>query len=83
MIKKFNKILEWFGVVKCSHDPFRPTTEPARTLYDAFVMESGKRRGKESEEWVKNERLAVYNAALNWCLKNEYDCPTIKDLIEL
>jgi hypothetical protein len=51
----FNKILERFGVVKCSHDPFRPTTEPARTLYDAFVMESKNREGKESEEWVKSQ----------------------------
>ncbi len=82
MIKKLNKILEWLGVVKSSYDHLRPITEPARTLYDAFVLESEKRRGKEVEEWVENERLAVYNAALNWCLRNEYECPTIKDLID-
>ena len=80
--------LRWIGSIliriteaDCK-DYLRPTTEPARTIYDAFVLESEKRRGKESEDWIRDERLAVYNAALNWCLKNDYECPEMKDLID-
>lgn len=45
-------------------DPFRPRSEPARTLYDAFQAEAAKRNGRSFEEWREAETDAVHAAAL-------------------
>ena len=48
-------------------DFFRPHEEPSRTIYDAFQKEAKKRDGCTVEEWILNERMAVFNASLEWC----------------
>jgi hypothetical protein len=51
------------GELEDTMDPFRPQFEPARSIYDAFVAESGKRRGRSLETWIEAERQAVWRAA--------------------
>jgi hypothetical protein len=48
-------------------DFFRPYEEPSRTIYDAFQREAKKRDDCPVESWILNERMAVFNAALEWC----------------
>lgn len=47
-------------------DIFRPHTEPARTLYDAFQEEAAKRKGRSVEEWLDAEMQAVWAAARDY-----------------
>ena len=45
-------------------DSFRPRSEPARTLYDAFQAEAAKREARSFEEWSNAEVDAVHAAAV-------------------
>lgn len=40
-------------------DIFKPRQEPARSIYQAFQLEAGKRRGRSIEEWIAAEEDAV------------------------
>ena len=43
-------------------DIFRPRRSPAREIYDAFVNESKNRPGRDTDEWIRLEREAVWDA---------------------
>lgn len=45
-------------------DYFRPTREPARSIYDALVREAANRKGRTVEEWLSAERDAVLREAV-------------------
>lgn len=48
-------------------DIFRPRSDPARRIYDAFQREAKKRPGRDLEEWQAREREAVLTAArIDW-----------------
>lgn len=44
-------------------DWLRPTTQPARMLYDAWRKESEKRDSRSYEEWVNGERQIMFKVA--------------------
>lgn len=44
-------------------DPFRPTREPWRSIYDAFQAEATQRHGRSVTEWIAAEEQAVLSAA--------------------
>ena len=43
-------------------DPFRPTREPWRSIYDAFQAEATQRHGRSVTEWIAAEEQAVLSA---------------------
>ncbi|MDQ1090651.1 propanediol dehydratase large subunit [Xanthomonas sacchari] len=45
------------------YDPFRPRSEPAMSIYDAFQAEAAKRKSRSVAEWIAAERDAVHRAA--------------------
>lgn len=45
------------------NDPFRPKSEPARSIYDAFQKEASKRGECYGLEWILLERVAVFREA--------------------
>ena len=49
-----------------SDDIFRPRTDPARLLYDAFHLEAKKRDGRFEEQWQLAEREAIWRAARDY-----------------
>lgn len=61
-------------------DPFRPRSEPARTIYDAFQAEAENRNGRPPEEWIEAERLAVLKAAQEAAPKYGLRAPTLKEV---
>lgn len=44
-------------------DIFRPHSEPARTIYDAFQAEAEKRHVRTAEQWRKAELETVWRVA--------------------
>jgi len=61
-------------------DFFRPTNQPARTIYDAFQVEAKKRSDVGFDEWVVNERYAVWKAARDKAVEMGLRIPTMKDI---
>ncbi len=61
-------------------DIFRPRTEPARTLYDAFQAESRHRNGRRPEVWIVAERLAVWRAAWDYSQQHSLRFPTLAEV---
>ena len=59
---------------------FRPKTEPARTLYDAFQAESLKRPDRMLDVWIALEQYAVWNAAKAYALKHDMRTPTLAEV---
>lgn len=59
------------------HDPFRPQSEPARRIYDAFQAEAARRPGRESSEWLVAERQAVWRAACDAASEMGLRAPTM------
>lgn len=59
---------------------FRPITEPARTLYDAFQAEAGKRAGRSVEEWSVAEAGAVWSAARDYAQQQGLAVPTMAQI---
>lgn len=63
-----------------THDPFRPSREPARSIYDAFQAEASKRQGRSVEEWLQAEREAVWRAAHDQAAMLALRCPTMGEI---
>jgi hypothetical protein len=61
-------------------DLFRPTTEPARTLYDAFKKEAENRGAKAFVEWHNNEVRSVYFAACDYARARGRKPPTLQQV---
>ena len=63
-------------------DMFRPRSEPARTIYDAFDLESRFRKGRSVEQWKTRELNAVASATRAYCDKHGFFPPTLDEIIE-
>ena len=63
-------------------DVFRPTREPARTLYDAFQREAEKREGRDFEDWHSAEMNAVCNAARQYAQSHGLTVPTFEQVCD-
>jgi hypothetical protein len=61
-------------------DIFRPHTEPAGTIYDAFQEEANKRSSRSVEKWILKERIAVWNAAIEYSSLYNLYIPNIQDV---
>ena len=80
--------MKWFGhngflskaqpMAKPHYDCYRPHTEPAATIYDAFQCEASKR--KNNKNWIELERHAVYFAACGCAKKFGLREPTMKEV---
>jgi hypothetical protein len=62
-------------------DVFRPSSEPARTLYDTFQSEALKRGGRSPDEWIAAERQAVYAAACRIAQETGLKTPTLDEVM--
>ncbi|MGV1121211.1 MULTISPECIES: hypothetical protein [Xanthomonas translucens group] len=69
-------------MAKKTYDPYRPSSEPAMSIYDAFQDEAAKRKGRDVAEWIKAERDAVYRAAMLAFERAGLPAPTM-DEVEL
>ncbi|MFN9473241.1 hypothetical protein [Acidovorax sp.] len=63
------------------YDHSRPYSEPARTLYDAFLAETKLRSSRTSDEWVRLEPIAVYNAAIRYAADFGLRSPTMAEVL--
>ena len=45
------------------HDPFRPSSQPAQTIYDAFQDAAAQRKRRTVDEWIRLELEAVHEAS--------------------
>jgi hypothetical protein len=61
-------------------DVFRPHTDPARRIYDAFQAEAEKRATRQGDEWIAAERLAVWHAARDYAQQHGLRIPTIDEV---
>ena len=61
-------------------DIFRPTTEPARRIYDAFQDEARKREGRTFEEWHTAEKQRVWAEARDYAQQHGSLVPTIEQI---
>ena len=59
---------------------FEPRNEPARTFYWAFENEAKNRKDKDPAEWILAERMAVYNAALEFATDTGLEPLTLKEI---
>ena len=59
-------------------DVFRPRSEPARTIYDAFQAVAKHR----TAGWQWAERLVIYDTAKNYALSHNGMCvPSLRDVL--
>ena len=65
-----------------NQDVFRPTQEPARTLYDALTRETSKREGRTTIQWQQEEVFAVWRAATYYAALHGCTSPTIRDVVQ-
>jgi hypothetical protein len=67
-------------------DIFKPHTEPASLIYEAFQTEAEKRNGREPEEWQRFEVLAVLEVANKFVQyatsAGKYKLVTIEDVLK-
>ncbi len=61
-------------------DVFRPRTEPAKTLYDAFQDEATKREGRTVSQWIHEERHAVWRTAVFYAHAHGMLVPSLDDI---
>lgn len=61
--------------MKNKTDHFRPHTQPAQRIYDAFRDEATKR--KKSHDWEHQERLRVFREARDYAQENGLSFPTL------
>jgi len=61
-------------------DFFRPHTEPARTLYDAFQAEAEKRPERTCDEWIAKERMAMWHVATSYAQRHGLHMPTLDEV---
>lgn len=57
-------------------DVFRPRTDPARAIYDAFQDEAEHRKGRTVEQWLAAEIDAVHREATRQAEKFGLAAPT-------
>lgn len=62
------------------NDHFRPATEPAQSIYDAFVHASSTRHKKDMNDWLEHERAAVLQAATHSASIHRLRAPTLTDV---
>lgn len=63
------------------YDHFRPSTQPARAIYDAFQNEALKREGRAFEEWREQENISVHMAAVMAARTLGIKEPTMDDVV--
>ena len=56
---------------------FRPHRQPAQLFYDVFEAEAKHRKDKTVEDWILDEREAVWRAARDWAQQNGKPVPTM------
>jgi hypothetical protein len=61
-------------------DPFRPRSEPALTLYEAFQTEAKNRKGRTFSEWSAAESMAVWQAARDYAQAHGLTVPTLAQI---
>ena len=61
-------------------DIFRPSTEPARRIYDAFQDEGRKREGRTFNEWHSAEKNRVWAEARDYAQENNLNVPTMRQI---
>lgn len=61
-------------------DIFRPTRDPAQSIYDAFQHEATRRKGRTVHEWTTAERNAVFQAAINQAKKLGLRMPSMAEV---
>jgi hypothetical protein len=62
-------------------DMFRPRNEPACLIYDALIEEATKRKDKDIEEWIYDERMVVWNTAKEYAKKHSLYEPTLEEIV--
>jgi hypothetical protein len=62
------------------HDIFEPRHEPARSLYNAFQAEAAKRRERSVDEWLAEERNAVFREATHQAQKLGMRAPSMDEV---
>lgn len=63
-----------------SCDPFRPGSDPARAIYDAFQAEALLRHRRDLDEAWDKERQAVHLAACQYAQSHGWVAPTMRDV---
>ena len=61
-------------------DVFRPRSQPALTLYEAFQAEAAHRKGREWPEWNHAEVNAVWRAARDYAQQRGLRVPLLEDV---
>lgn len=61
-------------------DVFRPFHAPARIIYDAFVAEAALRNQRKVEDWLEQERKAVWRAARDYAQQHGLRVPTLDEV---
>ncbi|KAB1444163.1 hypothetical protein [Bordetella bronchiseptica] len=61
-------------------DIWRPTSEPARSIYDVIRAEAIKRPGRSVDEWLEAELKAVWFAARDYAQQHGLPAPTLRDI---
>ena len=60
---------------------FEPTQEPAKSIYNALVNEATKRKVRSVEEWIKAERKAVFDKAMELSNAHGFCVPTLEQIV--
>jgi len=60
---------------------FKPTQEPAKTLYEALVAEQLNRKGRSVAQWIEAERMVVFAKATELAQSSGQRPPTIEQII--
>lgn len=61
-------------------DPFKPTRDPARSIYEAFQAAAAHRAGRSPDEWMAVERDAVFKEAVHQATKLGLRAPSIAEV---
>ena len=63
-------------------DIFRPRTDPARTLYDAFRREAENRVGKTPGEWMQAEEQVMWSTSRDYAQQHGLTEPTMAEVLK-
>lgn len=63
-----------------SHDVFRPRSEPALSIYEAFQAEAAKRSRRRPDSWLALESRAVWRAARDYADSQGWPTPLLADV---
>lgn len=61
-------------------DIWRPTSEPARAIYDVIRAETTKRPERSVDEWLEAETKAVWSAACAYAQEQGLPVPTLSQI---